>query len=128
MNEQHFAYKVRQHLNRGLHELSPKTLDRLASARQNALNHQKQTVSQSVLVAAGGLAHHYFDSHKHFKQAIAALLLLLGVVFSTYWIADQRIAEISDIDSALLSDELPIGAFTDTGFDTWLNHTSPEQS
>ena len=125
MNEQHFAYKVRQHLNRGLHDLRPGTIDRLAAARQNALNHQKQTVSQSVLATAGGFAHHYFDN-LHFKQAFAALLLLLGVVFSTYWIADQRIAELSDIDSALLSDDLPIGAFTYKGFDTWLNRSSPE--
>lgn len=125
MNEQHFAYKVRQHLNRGLHELRPETVDRLAAARKNALAHQKQTVSQSILATAGGFAHHHFE-HRHVKQAIAALLLLLGVVFSTYWIADQRIAEISDIDSALLADELPIGAFTDSGFGTWLNHASPE--
>ena len=125
MNEQHFAYKVRQHLNRGLHDLRPGTIDRLAAARQNALSHQKQTVSQSVLATAGGFVHHYFDN-LHFKQAIAALMLLLGVVFSTYWIADQRIAELSDIDSALLSDDLPIGAFTDKGFDTWLNRSSPE--
>ena len=125
MNELHFAYKLRQHLNRGLHELRPETVDRLAAARKNALAHQKQTVSQSILATAGGFAHHHFQ-HWHVKQAIAAFLLLLCVVFSTYWMTDRRIAEISDIDSALLANELPIRAFTDSGFGTWLNHASPE--
>ena len=125
MNEQHFAYRVRQHLNRGLHELRPETVKRLAAARQNALTCQKQTVSQSVLATAGGFVHHYFDN-LHFKQGIAALLLLLGIVLSTFWIADQRITELGNIDSALLADELPIGAFTDKGFGTWLNRASPE--
>ena len=34
MNEVQFAYKVRQHLNRGLHELQPETIGRLAAARE----------------------------------------------------------------------------------------------
>ena len=53
MNELHFAYKLRQHLNRSLHELPSGTTDRLAAARQRALSHQKQAVSQPVLATAG---------------------------------------------------------------------------
>ena len=125
MNEQHFAYKIRQNLNLGLHELRPETVNRLGVARQNALNGQKQPLSQSILATAGGFVFHHFDN-LHFKQAIAALLLLLGIVLSTFWIADRRVTELGNIDSALLADELPIGAFTDKGFNTWLNRASPE--
>jgi hypothetical protein len=47
-------------------------------------------------------------------------------VFSTFWLADQRVSELSAIDSALLANDLPMGAFTDKGFDTWLKRASSD--
>lgn len=125
MNEEHFAYKVRQHLNRGLQELSPETLDRLAAARQSALSCQKQTVSRSILATAGSFVQYHYDN-LHIKQVFTALALLLSVVFSTYWMAERNVEELGAIDSALLADDLPIGAFTDKGFDAWLKRGSSE--
>lgn len=125
MNELHFAHKVRQHLNRGLHELPPETAARLADARHAALASQKLTVSRSVLATAGNFVHFHFDN-RYLKQIFATLVLLLCVVLSAFWMADQHVTEQGDIDSALLADELPIGAFTDKGFAAWLNRTSPE--
>ena len=125
MNEEHFGYKIRQHLNRGLHELRPETMTRLATAREAALACQRQTVSQSLLATVGGFVQSQFDSLR-VKQLFAALALFIGVVFSTYWIADQRVAELGAIDSALLADDLPISAFTDKGFDAWLKRASPQ--
>lgn len=125
MNELHFGYKVRQHLNLGLHELSPETASRLVAAREKALASQRQTVNQSVLATAGGFVQHHFDNLR-FKQIAATLALLLCVVLSSFWLADQHISEQSAIDSALLTDDLPIGAYTDKGFDAWLRSTSPQ--
>jgi len=125
MNELHFAYKVRQLLNRGLHELRPETTARLAAARQSALARQRLAVNQSVLATAGSFVQYHFDN-LHIKQVLAALVLLLGLVFSAYWMADQRINELGAVDSALLADDLPIGAFTDKGFDTWLKRASSQ--
>ena len=48
MNELHFAYKLRQHLNRSLHELPSGTTDRLAAARQRALTLTSQPISNSA--------------------------------------------------------------------------------
>lgn len=125
MNDQHFAYKIRQHLNRGLRELRPETTDRLAAARQRALAHQRQVVRQSVLASVGGFMQSSFDNQR-VKQLLGALALLLCVISSAYWIADQRVTELGEIDSALLTDDLPISAFTDIGFDAWLKHTSSQ--
>ena len=58
---------------------------------------------------------------------LAAVIVLLCTVFSTLWINDQRAQELGDIDSAILSDELPIGAFTDKGFAAWLDNKSSSQ-
>lgn len=123
MNELHLAYKVRQHLNRGLHELPPATHSRLAGARLRALARQKATAHQSVLATTG----HFIQEHVEglrFKQVLVALALVLGVATYTYWQADQRIAELEAIDSALLADDLPIAAFTDRGFDAWLKSSA----
>ena len=125
MNELHFAFKVRQHLNLGLHELQPETLGRLAAAREQALAHQKQTVSRSVLAAAGSFIQFHFDNLR-VKQALSALAVVACLGVAAYWTADQRISELGAIDSALLTDELPIRAFTDKGFAAWLKHSSPE--
>lgn len=125
MNEEHFAYKVRQHLNRGLHDLRPETASRLAVARENALAVQRQAISQSVLATAGNFVQYHLES-LHVKQALAAVILLLGVVSTTYWVADQRVTELSALDSALLADDLPMGAFTDKGFAAWLKSSSSE--
>ena len=125
MNEQHFAYKIRQHLNRGLHQLPPQTTDRLAAARERALAHHRQLVGQTLLASVGGFVQSQFDNLR-LKQALSALALLLCVVSSAYWIADQRVTELGEIDSALLADELPISAFTDQGFDAWLKRDSSQ--
>lgn len=125
MNELHFAYRIRQHLNRSVHELRPETTDRLAAARKRALAHQRQAVGQSVLASVGGFVQFHYENQR-VRQALGALALLLCVVFSTFWIADQRVAELGEIDSALLADELPISAFTDIGFDAWLKHGSSQ--
>lgn len=123
--EQQFAFKIRQQLNRGLYTIQPETANRLAAARQIALAHQKQTVNQSVLAAAGSFIQFHVE-HLSFKQVFVSLCLIVGVVCSTFWIADQRIDELSAIDTALLADDLPIGAFTDKGFDAWLKRSSSE--
>jgi hypothetical protein len=126
MNELHFAYKLRQHLNRGLRDLRPDTLDRLAAARQAALERQKQAVVHPALAAVGHtspLPSFHFDTLR-FSQTLAAIALLLCALYSTFWIADQRVQELGNIDSAILSNELPIGAFTDKGFAAWLNNES----
>lgn len=123
MNEQHFAYKVRQHLNRGLHDLPSATADRLAAAREAALAAQKQAVNQTILAAAGSFVQHRLENLR-IRQLLATLVLAGCVVSSAFWLADMHISEQGEIDSELLSDELPIGAFTDKGFAAWLDPSS----
>lgn len=125
MNELHLAYKIRLHLNRGLRELPAGTLSRLEDVRQRALAKQKVSAHRSALAGVGGFVHQYFD-HLHFKQVLLALVVALGVTGYTYWYADQSITELEIIDSALLSDDLPIAAFTDKGFDAWLKSSASQ--
>lgn len=125
MNEQHFAYRLRQHLNRGLHELPAGTAARLETARMSALAQQKATVRQSVLASVGHFAQHHLDN-LHPRQLLAASAVLVCVGMYVYWDAAHNIAQLEEIDSALLADDLPIDAFTDKGFHAWLK-SSPAQ-
>ncbi|MEF8700194.1 MAG: DUF3619 family protein [Candidatus Accumulibacter sp. UW26] len=125
MNELHFAYKVRQHLNRGLHELPAGTVGRLEAVKQRALAQQKVTMHQSVLAGAASFVQQHLDPLR-LKQVFLALLVVLCLASYTYWYNDQSIAELELIDSALLSGDLPIAAFTDQGFDAWLKSSAQE--
>ncbi|HMW16947.1 MAG TPA: DUF3619 family protein [Accumulibacter sp.] len=123
MNELHFAYKIRQQLNRGSHDVSPSTVKRLDAIRERALSRQRVAVSQSVLAGVGGFFQHHVDS-LHLRQVLVALAIAVGIMGYTYWSAEQDIAELEVLDSALLADELPIAAFTDKGFAAWLKSSA----
>ncbi|WP_291995096.1 DUF3619 family protein [Candidatus Accumulibacter sp. ACC003] len=125
MNELHFAYKARQHLNRGLRELPASTQSRLQVARQRALARQKLAVHQSVLATAGSVFNGDWGNLRP-KQVLVALAVVVGVATYTYWQADQSIAELEAIDSALLAGDLPIAALTDRGFDAWLKSSASQ--
>jgi hypothetical protein len=47
-------------------------------------------------------------------------ILASGVATVQYWQQNQRIAEIEEIDAQLLTDDLPIDAYLDRGFQNWL--------
>jgi len=44
-----------------------------------------------------------------------------------YWQQNQRSAEIEEIDAQLLTDDLPIDAYLDRGFQNWLKQRSAEE-
>ena len=80
--------------------------------------------SAAALVIAGMSTAHagMFDD----EEARTQILQLRTQVTETQRAIDQRVAELGEIDSALLADELPISAFTDIGFDAWLKHNSSQ--
>lgn len=119
MNELHFAYRIKQHLNRGLQQLGSDKLDRLQAARTLALTAQKQPAAHPVLAAGGHFFRFHFDGVRP-RHVLAGLMLALAVALYAHWHAEQLIAELADVDSALLSQDLPMEALLDQGFDKWL--------
>lgn len=116
-----FERKIRKVLDRGMDDLAPEVLGRLHAARQKALERQK--------VAIGGLqfASHFatFGLPAYARTLVAAFALLTGVILTYYWNSMEQAAENAEVDSALLSDELPPAAYLDKGFQTWLERSSP---
>lgn len=126
MNEERYAYRVRQALNHGIKDIPPSASRRLEAARHLALSKQKQTVPVLALSGSGSLSIHFGSHAPYFKQILAILALLLGMWISFYWHSTQYVTELEEMDSALLADDLPPEAFVDNDFFEWLKDDSLE--
>lgn len=125
MNELHFAYRLRQHLNRGLHRIDDDKLARLRNAREAALARQKQPAAIPLLAGTAHFFRLHFENLRA-RHLLAGLVLLAGVAFYAHWEAEQVITEMTDVDTALLADDVPVEALTSKEFYSWLKN-SPAQ-
>lgn len=123
-HEREFAYKVRHHLNLGTEGIDRKTADSLFKARQNALAHQKVPGAQLSLAGMGHMTADVILPHA--RALVAIIGLIIGVVGVSTWNDFERAAELGEIDSALLADDLPINAYLDKGFQAWLSEHSSQ--
>ena len=133
--ELEFARQVRRALDENAAGLAPATVDRLAAARRAALARKKpETVSVPVFapVFAGMPAalpqvetpRRRRSPLRRFALAWPLAALVVSLVGIAYWEDQQRTAELADIDAAMLSDNLPLDAYLDHGFNAYLtrNH------
>jgi hypothetical protein len=127
MNEERYAYRVRQALNHGLKDMPPATSRRLEAARHLALSRQKQAVRQMALAGLGGSFLRTGSHIPYLKQILAVVALLLGMWISFYWHSVQYVTNLEEVDSALLTDDLPPDAFLDHDFFEWLLDDSSEE-
>lgn len=123
MNEElKLTYLVRQALSRAVEELDEKTVSKLQEARMEALAHQRIAVGGLGLAGIGLKAGGFLPVYG--RTFIAAFALLLGVAFTYVWTHFEQAAQNEEIDSALLSDDLPPAAYLDKGFQAWLDRSS----
>ncbi len=131
MNEQQLAAKIRPALDAGL-GLGPATLARLKVARERALDRQ---VAGSALAGAAAQApvsprDSRAGAWAQVGLSIACLLVALGGVH--FWqearqaaAANARITEeIVEVDTGVLTGDLPLKAYLDEDFHEWLKQSS----
>ncbi|NIF77880.1 DUF3619 family protein [Paraburkholderia sp. Cy-641] len=134
--ELEFAREMRRALDENTANLSSATVDRLATARRAALARKKpEPVSAPSFVPAfagmpagmANLSGSGFRQPRHrsplrrFALAWPLAALLVSLVGIAYWEDHQRTAELADIDAAMLSDDLPLNAYLDHGFNAYLS-------
>ncbi|ADG15033.1 DUF3619 family protein [Paraburkholderia atlantica] len=130
--ELEFARQLRRALDENTTSLPPATVDRLAAARRAALARKKpEAVSAPVFVPAfagmpAGLPQRSFEprrrwSLRRFALAWPLAALVVSLIGIAYWEDHQRTAELADIDAAMLSDDLPLNAYLDHGFNAYLS-------
>lgn len=126
-NEINFAYKVRHALNETLDDLPASSAERLASARKIAISRKRQDVPLRVFSVqptfAGPIGRFFSEPFSWMIRIGVATPLVLGLVLFVglyQYEQQQRINEIAELDAAVLSDELPLSAYLDHGFNAYL--------
>lgn len=130
--DREFALAIRRALEESVADLPQPTLERLALARRAALQRKKPEPAQAfVLVPAmAGAPGISLGSERgpasrrpgRFALLWPVLALIVSLSAIAYWEDQQRLAETADIDAAMLSDELPLNAYLDHGFNAYLSH------
>jgi hypothetical protein len=127
--EINFAYRVRHALNENLDQLPAATGNRLAAARQLALARKKPDAGLRVVVPRMAAAHGS-DGDGFFSRplswigrmsvALPVVIVFAGLVGMYQVEKRQHIVELAEIDAMVLSDELPLTAYLDHGFNAYL--------
>ncbi|HYD56349.1 MAG TPA: DUF3619 family protein [Burkholderiales bacterium] len=126
MNEQQFGNRVRHLLNEGV-PLDPSISARLQAARERALARQRREPAPAMALADNVLGRFEGWGGLSLRLVLPVLALVAGLVGIYAWEQNQRLAEIEAIDAELLTDDLPVEAYLDRGFQNWLNRRAAEE-
>ena len=129
MNEQVFGFKIKRLLDSAL-DVDLAVQNRLSIARSIAVS--KRSAVDAELVTSGGrgailgLTGYHGDSKPLplFSFALSAIILFAGLFAINHWYEYQVANEIEEIDAQVLTGDLPLDAYLDKGFDTWLKRSS----
>jgi hypothetical protein len=133
MNENEFGFRIRQALDEGLDRLDYRTLYRLEQAREAALNRQHAFDTERgwvpALRTAGGpeIVEAPVSWARRFGLAAPLLALVIGFVGIYEYQESRRIAELADIDFAVLMDDVPLETYADKGFGALLKASSEDR-
>lgn len=125
MNEKQFGFRIKQALDRGA-SLDGATAGRLKAARLQALEKYRSPAPELVYATHKGTMGNLFDNgHSTAARILLPLLMLvIGLYASNLWYQAQLQEEIIEIDTEVLTGDLPIDAYLDKGFHAWLKRSS----
>jgi hypothetical protein len=125
MNELHFASRIRQVLQGS--RVDDATAKSLRAARELALSRQRPEPAPVLRWADNLLGNGWSWGGLSARVLLPALALVVAAFGIYRWQESQRLAEVVEIDSQLLTDDLPIDAYLDRGFQNWLKKRAAEQ-
>ena len=123
MNENDLARRIVAQLDRSLAELPPSIAQKLQAARAAAVARYRPGSSSPGQSWADRLL-----GSQGLRQGLAVRLVLpVAIVIASitgiiYWQTSSHYEE--ELDTGLLAGDLPLHAYIDPGFETWLAHTS----
>ncbi len=131
MNELNFGMKVRQALNEGLRAdtgISPRVAERMRAARERALEARKPELQTQPALAVVGYAFGRLGGLGGLSlRVLLPMAVVMAGLFGIYtWQQEQRAADVEEIDTRLLTDDLPLDAYLDKGFEAWLKKRSAD--
>lgn len=126
MNQSHeeLAGKIGRHLDYGADHLSQTTREGLLEARKLALSRFTERPEPVWGLAWAGRAGMRRTEHRTPSYLIAGAALIAVLIGIIYWQSVPGLSnELAEIDAGLLTDDLPINAYLDKGFDSWLSRS-----
>ncbi|MDA1117752.1 MAG: DUF3619 family protein [Proteobacteria bacterium] len=117
-NELQFAHRVRQVLN-GNARVDGPVAERLRTARNAALERRK-IESTAGAALAGNVLGRVHAGGLSLRVIVPVLALSVAFAVTYSWGQKQRAAEVEELDALLLTGDLPIDAYLDQGFESWL--------
>ena len=123
--ENGFPEKITRILDGGSRAINDNTIARLAAARKQALENFRETPQWNMAWAGQVVSRITTAPITGLRYALPAAVLVLGLIGAVYWqTGNGRGSDLADLDTLLLTDELPIDAYLDKGFDSWLKRQS----
>ncbi len=125
--EEQFGRRVAARLSAGNLELPHEFGERLRAARVQAVARRKsvrQLRTAPAVVSNGGTAALGAGWRNRLGSFLPLVALIAGFVAITVIQDDNRANELAEVDSALLTDDLPPAAYTDPGFVQFLKAES----
>jgi hypothetical protein len=119
MNELRFGNRVRQILNQGM-RLEAQVAERLRAARERALELRKLETEPALAWADNAFGRFGGVGGFALRCLLPMALAIAGVAGIYVWERNQRVADVEELDTMLLTDDLPIDAYLDKGFEAWL--------
>lgn len=119
------ARKIVGALDRSVEKLDTATRERLAAARRLALSrHREQReavwgLAWAMNAASPRAAYRQYGT----RYLIVACAFVLAISGFAYWHTTAPATDFAEIDVNLLTDDLPINAYLDNGFDSWLKRS-----
>ena len=128
--EEEFGRRVAARLSAGNLELPHEIGERLRAARMQAVGRRKavrQLRTASAVVAKGGTAALGGGWWTRIGSVVPLIALVAGLLVISAMQDDNRANELAELDSALLTDDLPPAAYTDPGFAQFLKTEAPSE-
>ncbi|MBP8019660.1 MAG: DUF3619 family protein [Hylemonella sp.] len=138
MLEAQFASKVVARLAQGAESVPHDISERLRVARMQAVAQRKKPLAQTQLTTSpaievagsaaifgigGGLGDEKSSIFNRLASFLPIAALLIGLIAVNHIQNDDRANELAEVDSALLTDDLPPAAYVDPGFVHFLKIT-----
>lgn len=111
---------VKHHLDSSLGTINREQRERLKSARAMALSRQTRR-SEVRLASLAGALHIDLIGQRALVRIAALIIFSIG---GAYLHAQTYISGLEEVDSAILTDEMPMDVITDKGFDAWLRSSA----
>lgn len=133
MNEQQFSLQVRHALDESVEKLPYKVTHRLGSARELALSRMQPAPVAVGFASLAAVSPASVSTPSDLPgtgriwrlagTVLPILIVVVGIVAMDLWDISEKADELAEVDTAVLTDDVPLDVYTDRGFGVFLKNS-----